>query len=236
MTSVSVLDTGVLIGISIEQDQHHERCVEYTLNQSHDIYATPTVRDEFERKADEIRSELADEIAQHRQAVIREIQKEKLKREDILYIRDQLLPDDPYDYRPYRFLYEYYTNKADDRVVVDRLEIELELEDMEAEVFEDAAAEYGGWRGLVNVWSQGIDEYPSIESELLVREGDDPDICIEAHHIASEMGANPAHLATGNPAHFKNQVGGEPESREENILRLTALTKIVDLSMSPVPN
>lgn len=46
MPDVSVLDTGVLLGATIEKDTHHEECIDYLLEIDL-CYVTPTVEREF---------------------------------------------------------------------------------------------------------------------------------------------------------------------------------------------
>lgn len=232
MSENRVVDTGVLVGVCIEIDQHHELCFDYVVEADGTVYVTPTVRSEFEDVEPKIREELHREIAQHRQDVIREMSEGKLSRDAIGYIREQLLERKS---RAYRFLYEYYSDLESSRVQVDRLEIELDLEDMEAEVWEDASEEGGGIRALTEHWTREIGSYPDVETELLVNEGPDRDICLEAHHVATEFSDIDTELGTTNPRHFINQVEGEPETRLDNICRCTNLSTVVDLSMSKQP-
>ena len=93
----------------------------------------------------------------------------------------------------------------------------------------DQTKEHGGLESLVEYWEDPIPSYPDVEHELLIHEGDDPIVCIEAHHISTEEQSS-TELATTNPRHFIRQVGDEPETREENILRVTDLDAVVDRS------
>lgn len=227
MLNISVLDTGLLIGATIEKDTHHEECIEYLLGR--DVcYVTPTVEREFEHKDEEIRSTLADEISQHRQDVSTEVDNERLSPEAIDWIRRNLLDR---GFKSYRFLERYYQNlRGDARFSnIDRLQVISDLEEMEFEVWEDESESYGGLESLIEYWKVPIPSYPEVERELLIHEGDDPLVCIEAHHIASQE-QPPTELATTNPRHFIRQVGNESETREENILRVTSLAAVVDRS------
>lgn len=227
MPEISVLDTGLLLGATVEKDTHHEECIEYLLER--DIcYVTPTVEAEFEHKGEEIRSTLADEISQHRQDVSTEVENERLSPGTIDWIQTNLLDR---SLNSYRFLQEYYQtlrNKARFSNI-ERLQVVSDLEEMEFEVWEDESESYGGLESLIEYWVDPIPSYPEVERELLIYEGDDPVVCVEAHHIAAQE--QPAtELATTNPRHFIRQVGDEPESREENILRVTDLAAVVDQS------
>lgn len=227
MDRVKVLDTGVLIGITVAQDQHHERCLDYVVGSDGKNYATPTVWDEFKPKIKEVRNQLSEEIKQHRKDIIREFGKTVLNRTDLVKIREQFLEADT---RAHRFLFEFY----DDLSSIELDELADKLSDMATEVFDDGAKESGGFESLVSGWSRGCDSYPEIREELLICEGDDPDVCIEAHHIAITV-SDKTEIGTTNPRHFTEDKRDEPESRKENILRVTALVDVVDLSMGKYP-
>lgn len=227
MPDVSVLDTGVLLGATIEKDTHHEECIDYLLAKE-SSYVTPTVKQEFDDKDEEVRSELADEISQHRHDVSRKVDNETLTPSAIDWIRTNLLDG---DLNSYRFLEEYYQNlrgKARFSNIA-RLQVISDLEEMELEVWKDEAETHGGLKSLVEYWDDPIPSHPEIKTELLIHEGDDPIVCIEAHHIATKEQPL-VELATTNPRHFIRRVGDEPETREENILRVTCLDAIVDRS------
>lgn len=227
MPDVSVLDTGVLIGATIEKDTHHEECIDYLLAKEL-CYVTPTVKREFDTKDEDIRNTLADEISQHRHDVSTEVSNQTLSPSAIDWIRTNLLDR---ELNSYRFLEQYYQNlRGEARFsTIDRLQVISDLEEMELEVWENETEEYGGLESLVEHWDDPVPSYPDVERELLICEGDDPIVCIEAHHIATEE-QPPTELATTNPRHFIRQVGDEPETREENLLRVTNLDAVVDRS------
>ena len=232
MVQIKVLDTGVLIGMCIEIDQHHTKCFDYVVEDDcKEIYITPTVGSEFKRISKVVRQKLSQSIGEHRQKVVREFNDEKLGRDRLRYIRDSVLDSKN---RSYRFLYEYYSEKLKNRVSVDKLEILMDLNDMETEVWMDACQEYGGWKSFVSGWNKGIDTYSDVEKDLLVCEGDDPHVCLEAHHVAVNTG-KVTELGTTNPRHFIDKRVGEPESRKDNILRITDLRDVKDLSCDKVP-
>lgn len=230
MGCVKVLDTGVLIGITVAQDQHHEDCLNYVVDSDADAYATPAVGQEFKDKLGEIRNTLSQEIKQHRKAVIKHIGKSTLNRTDIVQIRENILET---DFEAHRFLFEFY-EKIAERGKIERTKLTNMLSNMATEVYKDGAKEHGGFNTLVSGWSRGVDSYPNVESELLICEGDDPDVCLEAHHVAETV-TEDTELGTTNPEHFIRKQDGEPESRKDNILRVTSLIDVVDLSMGKYP-
>jgi predicted nucleic acid-binding protein len=230
MGRVKVLDTGVLIGILVAQDQHHDDCLDYVVDSNGDAYATPTVGQEFKTKIGDIRNTLSQEIKQHRRAVIRHIGKKTLDRTDLVQIRENLLET---DFDAHRFLFKFY-EKIADRGEIGRIQLTNMLSNIATEVYNDGAKEHGGFNSLVSGWSRGIDSYPGVESQLLICEGDDPDVCIEAHHVAETV-TEDTELGTTNPKHFIRKQDGEPESRKDNILRVTSLIDVVDLSMGKYP-
>jgi len=228
MTEGFVLDTGVLIGVSVENDTHHNECVEYVVERS-DCYVTPTVEAEFQRKEAEIRTTLSEEISEHRHDVSQEVDQEVASDGVISWIETNLLESVD---NAYRCLKAYYENKRREARFrrIDKLEIISDLEEMEMETWEDAAATHGGVSELVSNWDGPIPSYPDVERELLICEGDDPVVCIEAHHIATTSEVTRTELATTNPVHFIRRVDDEDETREENILRVTEIDEIADLS------
>lgn len=230
MGRVKVLDTGVLIGIAVEQDQHHQECIDYVANSDSDAYATPTVIYEFKDKLSDIRDELSREIRQHRKEVIKHTGKKRLNRTDLVKIRENILDT---DFEAHRFLFEFY-DKIADRGQIERNTLTNMLSNMATEVHNDGAREYGGFNSLISAWTRGIDSYAKVESQLLICEGDDPDVCIEAHHVAETV-AKDTELGTTNPRHFIQKLDDESESRKDNILRVTSLVDVVDLSMSKYP-
>lgn len=230
MSRVRVLDTGVLIGIVVAQDQHHADCIGFVLPSDVEAYATRTAAEEFESKLAKIRHTLSRQIREHRRDVIRQMGDKPLNRTDIVRIREDILNA---DFEAHRFLYEFYQRIAEEGEI-ERDELTDQLSDMAMEVYDDGAKEYGGFQSLVSAWTRGVDSYPKVERQLLVCEGDDPDVCVEAHHIA-ETEPEPTELGTTNPKHFIRHRQGESESRKDNILRVTALEDVVDLSMSRYP-
>jgi predicted nucleic acid-binding protein len=230
MGRVKVLDTGVLIGIAVKQDQHHQECIDYVANSDTSAYATPTVIYEFKDKLRDIRDELNREIRQHRKEIIKHIGKKQLDRTDLVKIREDILET---EFEAHRFLFEFY-DKIADRGQIERSELTSLLSHMATEVYNDGAKEHGGFNSLVSAWTRGVDSYPTVEDQLLICEGDDPDVCIEAHHVAKTI-AEDTELGTTNPRHFVQKFDDEPESRKSNILSVTALVDVIDLSMSKYP-
>lgn len=227
MPDISVLDTGVLIGATIQKDTHHEECIEYLLTKE-TCFLTPTVEREFDNKEEDIRETLSDEITQHRHDVSNEVDNQTLSPSTIDWIRTNLLTR---ELNSYRFLSRYYQNLRNEAryATIDRLQVISDLEEIEFEVWQDETEEYGGLESLVEYWDEPIPSYPDVAHDLLIHEGDDPIVCIEAHHIATEKPSS-TELATTNPRHFIRQVGDEPETREKNILRVTNLDAVVDQS------
>lgn len=238
MSESSVLDTGVLIGFCIQLDQHHEECRKYITGNSWDMIVPPCVDDEFSDVEEKIRNDLAEEIGEHREDLQKEMKnKENFNRSDLRYIRNNLLPDDPTEWRAWTFLRKYYDNLISSRVEVDKLEVVYDLNDFEIEVYEDAASDIGGWKSHVKIWTKGVDEYTSIRSNLLLDENDgkDLDVCIQAHHIAENGGASKTYLATPNTTDFIDKCDGESESRKDNIKRLTSIDEIHDVAGPLIP-
>jgi predicted nucleic acid-binding protein len=230
MSLVKVLDTGVLIGVIVSQDQHHAKCIEYVADFDGDAYATPTVGDEFKQKLSEIRGKLRNEILNHRKEIVKQVGKKQLGRTELVKIREKRLDD---EWNAHRFLFEFYSKLADEGGTK-RQELTNKLSNMATEVGQDGAKEHGGFNALVDGWPHGVKPYPNVRSNLLIHEGDDPDVCIEAHHVAVTIGGE-TELGTTNPKHFIRKHESEPESREENILRETNLSHIEDLSMDRYP-
>lgn len=137
-----MLDTGVLVGMCIEIDQHHTKCFEYVVKDDcEQVYITPTVGSEFERKNKEIREKLSQSIIEHRQRVTKKVNDDKLSRSGIRFVRDSILE---LENRAHRFLHEYYSKMLKNRVRVDKLEIINYLNNMEIEVWKDVCREHGG--------------------------------------------------------------------------------------------
>lgn len=230
MPHIGVIDTGVLIGFTIEQDQHHENCRDYIIDGGHsDVFLPPTANAEFTMIEREIRESISDEVIQHRQSVQNEVNDDRLDRSGLRFIRDDLL--DPNELkRVYSFLYKFYTNLIQTRVEIYIQEIVSKLSNIETEVWIDRSEDYGGWQSHVSVWIRDIETYPSVQSDLLIHEGDDPQICIEAHHISLQYPENLSKLATTNRRHFYDKKPGELESRKDNIERVTDIDEVIDLS------
>lgn len=233
MSVVKVLDTGVLIGLCITIDQHHERCFSYLTDDECTVYITPVAHSEFQDIEKAIRTELHEELVEHRMSVSEEANDGLLDRDDLEWIRDNLI-DRSYGTRSTHHLVEFYNQLMKDRFDIDKLELEFKIQDMEAEVWEDTCRNHSPdittWRDIVEVWTKGTDTYRSIENELLICEGDDPKVCIQAHHVAVSTDGW-TELATTNPKHFIKNYSEEPESRKDNILRVTDLDDVVDRSV-----
>lgn len=234
MGHIKILDTGVLIGIIVEQDQHHQDCIDYVDDSDSDAYTTPVVRDEFQKKIRDIQRKLTQQILKHRRNVLKHTQEGQLDRTDLVKIKENVLNTDS---EAHRFLYDFYDVVADrviERGPIERRELANKLSNMSTEVGCDGAREYGGFDSLVSCLEIAVDSYPTVESQLLICEGDDPDVCIEAHHVAETVSED-TELGTTNPRHFTRKHDNEPESRKENILHATSLVGIEDLSMSKYP-
>jgi|AntRauMinimDraft_3_1070383.scaffolds.fasta_scaffold03156_2 predicted nucleic acid-binding protein len=227
MGLAKVLDTGVLLGVTIEKDTHHELCFEY-VNDGGTCYVTPTVKQEFGQKENEIRTRLYEEINDHRVEFASEVDSDTLSIGAIDWVRSNLLDR---DMDSFRFLAEYYQQKREECRIrnVDKLEVVMELEDMEMEVWEDAAKDKGGLESLYTHWQDGIGDYSDVERDLLIYEGDDDKVCLEAHHIAVCLD-HTTEIGTTNRNHFIKQCGDEEETREDNILRVTELEAVRDLA------
>lgn len=227
MGLAKVLDTGVLIGVTIEKDAHHELCFDY-MTDGGTCYVTPTVEKEFGRKEDEIRNRLYKEINNHRVEFDSEVDSSTLSVKAIDWVRNNLL-DRKMD--SFRFMAKYYQQKREECRIrnVDKLEVTMELEDMEMEVWEDAAKDKGGLESLFTRWQKGIGIYPDVKEGLLVYEGDDKKVCLEAHHIAVCLN-HTTEIGTTNPTHFIKQCGDEKVTRKKNILEVTELESICNLA------
>lgn len=233
MAESSVLDTSVLIGLSIENDQHHKNCYQHVVNCDGDCWVTPTARSEYEDLAPEIRNQLNDEIIQHRQRVQQEVGGDVLQRDELEWIRDNLIANNPRKSKSFTYLYEWYNDLMTQRFEIHLAELIERLSNMETEPLEDAAAEHGGWDRLVQFWNRGSDRYPSVKENLLPT-GNDKEICIEGHHIAVIKGGI-VNLASADSDHCGKK-DTESESREENIERTTKLNSVIDLRYPLRPN
>jgi len=230
MGRVGVLDTGVLVGMVFAHDQHHDECLEYVRGINGPVYITPCVGNEFSEKSKVIPKELKDEVRAHRKQIIRKYNKDELNVSDIVKIQQQMLSTKD---KSHRFLFQYYDEKKGGDNIKLR-ELTNDLSDMVMEIGKDACQEYGGFKSLITPWTKGCDSYPTVETNLLVKEGDDKQVCIEAHHVATKEQGD-TELATANPKHFIRRVGDEPVSRKENILDVTNLFDVKDTSQSNYP-
>lgn len=231
MSKVRVLDTGVVIGTTIDKNQHYKNCSKY-IQSGNTTYTPPTTDQEYQKRESHIRDTLAEEIRHHREDVINEVDKGTISEGTFKWIRDNLL--DP-NYRSFTYLYEYYNNKISESRFENilRLQLSYDLDDMSYEVYDDASKDLGGLRSITVPWTSPIPQYPSVESALLLN-GNDRQICIEAHHIALNCSSD-VELATTNPKDFIEHRPGEPVSREDNILNCTDIATNEDLSYPKFP-
>jgi predicted nucleic acid-binding protein len=230
MTQIGVIDTNALIAYTIEQDQHHRNCRQYILNGDHNhVYLPPTAHDEFKRLEPKIRQYLKDEVYEHRQKVTAEVKSGNHDSYALKHIRNEILDESDCE-RAYPFLYRWYTVLIQKRTDVRKNELIKGLSNIETEIQIDASKTDGGWQSHVSIWSQQIPPYSSLKSSLLISEGDDPQICVEAHHIAGQNSGKATILATTNPKHFFDHVEGEKESRRDNIVSNTDVAEVKDLS------
>ncbi|WP_010612685.1 type II toxin-antitoxin system VapC family toxin [Halococcus hamelinensis] len=146
MCEANVLDTGVMLGVTIEKDSHHELCFDYVTN-GEPCYVSPTVRTEYERKKTGIREDLNQEIVEHRGAFVEEVESDPLTPSAIEWVCAELLDR---DMKSFRYLNKYYQKKRDESRVrpIQKVEVEMDLEEMGMEVWEDAAEDKRG-RGIV---------------------------------------------------------------------------------------
>lgn len=230
MCEVGVIDTGVLIGFTIKKDQHHETTKDYIIDGGPDtIYLPPRAREEYAEIEEYIRTQFKLEIAEHRHNVTSQFDSDTVTRNGFQYIRDQIL-DEEQQKRAHAFLYRWYTDFYKQNVSLDISTVERLLSNMEMEVMEDCSTEYGGWESFISRWTLGVEDYPTLKSNLLLSDQPDLDILLEAHHIARRQNPTKVEFGTANPQDFKYHQDGEPMSREENILILTELEAVKDLS------
>lgn len=229
MGEIGVIDTGVLIGFTIKNDQHHETTKEYILHRGPgNLYLPPRAKEEFDNRESYIRSSLREEIISHRQAVSSNFDSNKISQSGFQYIRDQIL-DESRQERAHDFLYRWYTDFYEQNVSLEKSTVIRMLSNMETEVLEDRSLEWGGWRSHVSQWTRGIDPYPDIQATLLLSDQPDLDILLEAHHIATEHNPKQVEFATANPWDFVYENDGEPRSREDDIINVTNLYHIENL-------
>ncbi|SEL94450.1 hypothetical protein SAMN04488691_11228 [Haloferax larsenii] len=213
------------------QDQHHDKCLQYVLNTNGPVYITPCVGKEFQRLSSKVPKELKREVQDHRKNLIRRFNKTKLDLTDLVNIQQNILDTND---RAHRFLFEYYENKKKKKGSVKFREIKNDLSNIAMEIGKDACQSHGGFESLIDPWTKGMKKYPAVEKNLLVHEGDDKDVCLEAHHIAT-VETEDTELATANPKHFIRQIPGEPVSRKQNILFVTNIAHIEDTSLANYP-
>ena len=228
MAVESVVDTNVLVAISIELDMHHENCLEY-VRDTDCCHVPPVVSHEFAKVESKLRTTLFEDLAEHRLQVEREIESGHITPGKIQEIRRRAIDE---DWRSHNHIHAFYDQLEMSAGYDPIYKIELvdQLEMLENEVWQDAAIEHGGLSELVDYWNGSMSRDPTVRSKLLVHEGDDVDVCLEAHYIAKKTPDCTTELGTANPRHFVYQVSGEPESREDNICRVTAIDSIENLS------
>lgn len=236
MSHIGVIDTNVLIAYTIEQDQHHRNCREYILNGGHNrAYLPPTAHAEYNRKEPQIRQYLRSEVNDHRSKVTAEVNSGEHDSYALSHIRNEILNEAQCPHA-YPFLYRWYSILIQKRTKIRRKTLLKGLSDIQAEIQQDASKPDGGWKSHVSVWNKPIPEYASLKSNLLIHEGDDPQICVEAHHIGGEHSGTPTILATANPSDFYDQNEGEPKSRRDDIVSKTDIDDVKDLSESREQN
>lgn len=134
MSDVGVIDTGVLIGFTIKNDQHHETTKKYILQTGPDkIFIPPEAKTEYDNIESYIRKKFRNEIIDHRQDVVTEINSTQIHQGVIQYIRDQVL-DESAQERVHDFLYRWYTNLYKQDVTLQKSTILRKLSNMETEV------------------------------------------------------------------------------------------------------
>ena len=225
MSAVRIVDTNVAIGLVLMHHKFHDNSWSYTVNAPGDVYLPPTAAGEFTDLKDGIRKELRQEFSKHQGKVLAEFAgKDELDRSDLRYARDGLVDD---DMEIADALRDYYDELIEEWHTVNPLQLECDLGDMYDEVGIDACQENGGWRSVLTVWTKSTGSYSSLKSSLLICEGPDPDVCIEAHHIATSF-SDPTELGTAD-GDFIDKVDGEKKSRKQDILNQTDLADVIDL-------
>lgn len=230
MSDIGVIDTGVLIGFTIKNDQHHETTKEYILNDGPGkIYLPPAAKTEYDKIESYIRRQFRQEVIKHRQDVSSQFTSKNVSQNGFQYIRDQIL-DESKQERVHPFLYRWYTDLYKQNVTLKKGTVIRMLSNIETEVMKDRSKQWGGWKTQINVWSKGTGNYPSLKSGLLLSDQPDLDILLDAHHISKNQQLKQVEFGTANPQDFKYQNDNEPKSREDDILDRTDLDNIVDLS------
>lgn len=234
MSRVRTVDTNVLIGLVIKRHIHHQNSFEYVVDAPDRVYAPPKAEEEFLDRVDEIRRQFRQDVMEHQTEVETAFADwgGKLGAEQIKYARSGLLNE---DMEAYGFLDAYYENLLNSRPVnVDPLQLEYDLQDIYMELGEDACArrlDGDGWRDVVTSWTRETGQHDDLQARLLIYEGDDPIICVQAHHIATVMDDErdvETELGTAD-GDFIDHKDGEPRARCDDILAETALSHIEDL-------
>lgn len=230
MSDVGVIDTGVLIGFTIKNDQHHETTKDYILNNGPGtIYFPPRAKTEYDSIESHIRKQFRQEVIKHRQNVSSQFNSQKVTQKGFQYIRDQIL-DKSKQERVHAFLYRWYTDLYKQNVTLKKSTVIRRLSNIETEVMKDRSQKWGGWKSHIDVWTRGTSNYSSLKSSLLLSDQPDLDILVEAHHISTKYQQKQVEFGTANPQDFKYQNGNEPKKREDDILDKTDLDNIEDLS------
>jgi hypothetical protein len=232
MCDVGVIDTGVLIGFTIKNDQHHETTKEYILNDGPGtLHIPPRAEKEYDSIESYIRSQFRQEVIQHRQDVSSQFNSQNVTQKGFQYIRDQIL-DESKQGRVHAFLYRWYTDLYKQNVTLNKSTVIRRLSNIETEVMKDRSQQWGGWKSHINIWSKGsgTSRYSGIKSNLLLSDQPDLDILLEAHHISTKQRQKQVEFGTANPQDFKYQNDNEPKKREDDILDKTDLDNIEDVS------
>lgn len=225
MPDVRVIDTNVVIGLTIKHDRHHATARAYTVGYDSTVYLPPTAKEEFEDLESDIRQELSVQITAHQEDVIETFDEGRLQRRHLNHARNALLAEGD-DITP--ALRGYYDNLKSTRPQPYRQEIVEDLNIMSIEVWEDASEDMGGWNSVVDIWTGGIDTYDGLKSQLLINSSEnDCQICVEAHHIALHNRGE-CEFGTAD-SDFIDHKSGEPWPREVDILELTEIDRIEDL-------
>ena len=95
MAEVRIVDTNVVLGLAIKQDEHHDRSRNFVEECSGAVYVPPTAKDEFDDLEDDIRERLNQEISKHHSDFDDKFGDwdGKLREKEIKYLRNGLLDD-----------------------------------------------------------------------------------------------------------------------------------------------
>lgn len=193
------------------------------------MFLPPRAKTEYDRIESRIRNSFRQEVISHRHDVSSQFNSQNVTQDGFQYIRDQILDENQQE-RAHAFLYRWYTNFYKQDVTLKKSTVIRGLSNIETEVMKDWSQQYGGWQSHVRVWSRGVDNYPTIESTLLLSDQPDLDILLQAHHIAVKQNPTKVEFSTANPQDFIYQIDGEPKSREDDILDETDIANIENLS------